>query len=227
MVRQKAAYALTRLANKDAVEPLIAALGDANENTVRAAARALGRLRDARAVEPLAKALRGGSPEIRVAAADELGTIANQRAAGVLSAATADPDILVRTTALKALAKLPAPPIEVLRSAMYDRDVGVQQTAVAALAGLRDERVVPVLAEAARIGTSASRRTAMSALVRSRWTIDPSLLVAGLKDGDPEVRRLSALHLGWRQDTRHAPTLLAALAATYSFRSLNTSLPPS
>ena len=55
-----------------AVEPLIAALGDADEGVRKAAAEALGQIGDARAVEPLIGALKGRDDRVRKAAAGAL-----------------------------------------------------------------------------------------------------------------------------------------------------------
>jgi hypothetical protein len=96
-----------RLRDYFALNPLIAALGDENEDAdVRAgAARALGRIRDARAVEPLIAAL-GDENEaavVRAGAAGALGRIRDARAVEPLIAALNDPDENVREYAEKAL----------------------------------------------------------------------------------------------------------------------------
>ena len=87
-----AAIALGQLENRQAVEPLIAALKDGSHATRAAAAEALGRLGDARAVEPLIAALETRPREAEaldayLAAAMALGKLKDRRAVRPLLAA--------------------------------------------------------------------------------------------------------------------------------------------
>ncbi|MDW8325427.1 MAG: HEAT repeat domain-containing protein, partial [Anaerolineales bacterium] len=63
-----------------AVEPLVAALGDAEAGMRRWAAWALGEIKDARAVEPLVAALDDADEDVRWSAALALGNIGDPRA---------------------------------------------------------------------------------------------------------------------------------------------------
>lgn len=78
--RANAACALGLIANKRAIEPLIAALRDDDEGVRAAAASALGDLKDARAVEPLLSALQDSSPKVRMRAVYELAASDDDRA---------------------------------------------------------------------------------------------------------------------------------------------------
>jgi HEAT repeat protein len=80
-VRRKAATALGQLGDARVVEPLIAALTDADTDVRSAAVAALGQVGDARAVEPLIAALGDHSSNVREFAAEELGKFADNRAA--------------------------------------------------------------------------------------------------------------------------------------------------
>jgi HEAT repeat protein len=71
-VREAAAWALRRIGDKRAVEPLIQALRDEDHDVRRAAAEALGTIGDPRAVEPLIRALRDENWEVRKAAVEAL-----------------------------------------------------------------------------------------------------------------------------------------------------------
>jgi len=89
-----------------AVDPLIAALGDASVGP--AAAVGLGAARDVRAVDPLMALLAGSDPRCRHAAAWSLGEIRDPRSVEALLRATNDDNPNVRDEASEALDKLGA-----------------------------------------------------------------------------------------------------------------------
>jgi HEAT repeat protein len=59
------AYAFGHIEDARALQPLIEALKDDDEDVRRAAAYALGHLRDARAVQPLIEALKDDDEDVR------------------------------------------------------------------------------------------------------------------------------------------------------------------
>ncbi len=85
-VRKEAAEALAKI-GPSAVEPLIAALRDRDEDVRQWAAGALGKIGDARAVEPLSAALKDTVAGVREWAAWALGKIGDARAVEPLIAA--------------------------------------------------------------------------------------------------------------------------------------------
>ncbi len=104
--RLRAAEALGYCDDPRAVEPLIAALAD-RENEVRwVAAQALGRLRDARAVGPLLVLLDDRERWTRRGAAWSLGEIGDPRAVEPLLSLLGDEKKDVRLAAAEALGKL-------------------------------------------------------------------------------------------------------------------------
>lgn len=77
--RRRAALALGRLGDSDALDPLVAALESADPDLRLAAVRALGELRDPRAVAPLMRASHDEAYSVRTEAStalDDLGTVA-------------------------------------------------------------------------------------------------------------------------------------------------------
>lgn len=79
-LRKEAAEALGDFGDPEAVKPLIAALGDAEDAVCWAAAEALGKLGDRRAVEPLIAALANGSETLQIEVARALGHLGDERA---------------------------------------------------------------------------------------------------------------------------------------------------
>jgi len=106
--RRLAALGLGLMKDPRAVEPLIAALRDADRLVRSSAARALEDIGDRRAIEPL-RALLGDEDEVvRYNAAEALGGLGADARAAVpaLEKALADPSELVRSGAARALKKI-------------------------------------------------------------------------------------------------------------------------
>ncbi len=102
-VRRDAAKALGSIKDTRAVEPLVAALKDEDEDVREYAAEALKSIGDTRAVEPLITALQDKSFYVRRDAAKALGSIKDTRAVEPLVAALKDEDEDVREYAAEAL----------------------------------------------------------------------------------------------------------------------------
>ncbi|HEY8458989.1 MAG TPA: HEAT repeat domain-containing protein, partial [Blastocatellia bacterium] len=139
-IRAQAANALARLRQpiESAVPALIEALNDADADVRANAARALGASKDARAVEPLIKLLGDESDRVQVSAVRALAALNDKRAAEPLAAlgekllAPRGPDSGARRgTALP---------------------LGALLEIAAALGAIKDERALPFLRRARRIG---------------------------------------------------------------------------
>jgi HEAT repeat protein len=109
--RRAAANALIAIPDPRTVEPLTAALKDADPLLRTNAALALGELQDGRPdadlspiVEPLVEALRDPAPEVRAMAASALGRTRTQTALEPLIQALQDSSTTVRLTAKAVLA---------------------------------------------------------------------------------------------------------------------------
>jgi HEAT repeat protein len=177
-----AVWVLGDIADKRAVEPLIAALGDQNENgLVRAvSASALGKIADARVVEPLVTALKDRDAEIRCDAAASLGEIADARAVGSLITALKDQDARVRPVAAEALGKV--------------GDVRAIDP-LAGLLGTTDSELTDVALRAlAKIGAPAV-----------------NTMISALQSPDPRVRVRAADVLGDIRDLRVVRPLISAM----------------
>ncbi|GLV54851.1 hypothetical protein KDH_17480 [Dictyobacter sp. S3.2.2.5] len=99
-------FALRKLNDARAVEPLIDALERKDEQTRAVIALSLGSFGDIRAVEPLLNLLYDDEPLIRRAAACALGDLSDQRAVLPLIDALTDPDFETRSGAIKSLGLL-------------------------------------------------------------------------------------------------------------------------
>ncbi len=144
-LRTTAAEALGNLGDARAVEPLIKALGDGDEDVRHAAAGALGKLGDIRAVEPLIKALGDGDGRVRREAARALGKLGDTRAVEPLIKALGGGDGRVRREAARALGKLgDARAVEPLINALLGHRY-VRYEAAKALGKPGDDRAVKAL----------------------------------------------------------------------------------
>jgi hypothetical protein len=104
-IRAIAAEVLGEIGDARAVEPLIAALGDAEAGVRANTAAALGWISDARAVEPLVASMRDAEAKVRIYAAVALGQI-GEPAVGSLIAALRDADEGVRVRAAEVLGRI-------------------------------------------------------------------------------------------------------------------------
>lgn len=128
-----------------AVEPLIAALKDPNDQVRESAVDVLLRIKDPRAIEPLIAVFKDPKPKIRwgaVGAVEQFGTPAVEP----LISALTDADALVRMNAAGILDRLKDPrAVEPLISALKDSDSTVRAVAAGALVWIKDPRMVEPL----------------------------------------------------------------------------------
>ncbi len=100
-----AAQLLGRLGAKDAVQPLLRVLEDANAVARRDALIALGRIGEAGAAEGIARELNHDSPDVRAAAIDALAALRSEVRAGAVDALKSDYYRRVRESAEAALVR--------------------------------------------------------------------------------------------------------------------------
>jgi HEAT repeat protein len=102
-----AALMLGRIGAKEAVDPLLKALGDPTFVARREVLLALGQLKDPRAIDVVGKDLYGESPDVRAAAAEALQSLGAGKFQDALLALKVDYYLNVRGAALKALGQKP------------------------------------------------------------------------------------------------------------------------
>jgi hypothetical protein len=147
-----------------AVEPLIKALEDDDEEVRETAARALGQVGDSRAVKPLIKALGDDGYGVAEAAAEALGEIGDTRAVEPLSEALGDDGYGVAEAAAIALGKIGKPAVKPLIKALGDGGRDVRWHAAVALREIGDARAVEPLIKVLGDGDLEVRQYAKEAL---------------------------------------------------------------
>jgi HEAT repeat protein len=204
-VRAGAAYALGKIGDARAVEPIMALVEDRDPSLRSVAARALGRLRDSRAVTALTRALEDGHVNVRLQAAGSLREIGGPSAVSPLIEALEDPDARVRLQAALALSTLGdgravEPLIQRLRSRGEHYDV--QMVAILGLGELGDHRALGVLLGA--LGADDAQARAAGAEALGKIGLPPAMtgLIRALADEQPLVRRNAVAALGAIGDAR-------------------------
>mgnify|MGYP001028237481 CR=1 FL=1 len=142
-MRRAGAYALGKLGDQQAVEPLTEALYDDQDQVRREAVRSLGQLK---AVEALIEALSHPDDAIRHSAVDALGDLEDPRAAAPLIQALSDEDSSVRQVACYAVRDLgDVRAVQPLIERLGDSSKFVRQCAAEALGEIGDPRAIEPL----------------------------------------------------------------------------------
>ncbi|OHB85418.1 MAG: hypothetical protein A3J73_07260 [Planctomycetes bacterium RIFCSPHIGHO2_02_FULL_38_41] len=194
----KAELALCKL-GKPAVEPLIAALKDANSpSRVRyVAASALGRIGDIRALDTLIAALKDADSCVREGAALALSFLVDRRALEPLVAALKDVDDFVRINAAMALGEIKdRQALEPLVTALKDENCIVRMFAATALGEIRDDRAVEPLIVLLKGESGFVRQAAAGALGEIGDSRAEEPLMLALKDVDERIREEAKEALG-------------------------------
>jgi HEAT repeat protein len=188
-VRGDAAEALGRSGDPRAVEPLLAALKDADSDIRQRAAAALATAGDPSAVEQLLPALEDEDHSVRAAAARALGQPGDARPIEPLLAALKDGYAAVREAAAGALARIGAPAIEPLIAALRDPDGALRKGASEALVGMGGPAVEPLV----RALADPQLRSVAGPMVGQIGDLRAvPLLVACLEDASDPVRKAAA-----------------------------------
>lgn len=208
----RAVEVMSRLGDHKAVDPLIKALENAKDSTLRARiVQALGAFRDRSTEQALMDASRDPEPGIRAAAISSLGQLGDSGVTGTLFDATRDSSPEVRDAAFRSLGLLGIS-VERLSADVTNPDFQTRLTAISELSRLRDPRAVPVVITALkdsdeRVRTEAARSLAVFADERA---VDP--LIASLSDSSANVRAQSAAALGLFKSHKALGPLEKALA---------------
>ena len=165
--RVYAAAILGEIADPAAVEPLVRALHDRNDDLRCQASGALAKF-GRRAVEPLAAMLADPDPEVRIVAAGVLGDTGDPAAVEPLVAALRDRNPDVRGAAGGALFRIGDAAVEPLIAATKDADRNVRLYAAGALKYIGNSRAIDALQELARSGDTEERSVAEDAIEKIR-----------------------------------------------------------
>lgn len=191
-LRRRAAARRMASAPESLREPLVTALGDAEEGIREAAAEALATLGDEGAVEALSWALADRSPCVRAACAAALGSLAPAGSAGRLRELLRDESWLVRHAATRALGKSGDPSVvpDVLRAIKASPGIS-ELVAAPALAGLGAAAV-----EALLQGLDDPDERVREAVIRALGSLDDPRAIDPLvrlaHDGNERVRFLAS-----------------------------------
>lgn len=131
-----------------AVDPLIAALKDADPRVRGDAAKALGKLRDTRALVPLVERLKDSDVRVRASSALALGWLGDHQAVEplIVVAANYAEDSSVRKEAIEALGQISdLKGVEILMEVLTDRAADLRRAAVESLKQIGDLRAVKPL----------------------------------------------------------------------------------
>ena len=232
IVRTRAACDLRDAGDRalDAVQPLVALLGDGTKVDPSVCGRERWNVRDndlttpgeqaaralvsigSRAFDPVLATLRGGSWIARRNAAWALGAFDDRRAVSPLLNTLKDAEAGVREQAAWALGALDdSTAVPALVTTLKDADARVRRQAAWAVGALDDSRAVEALAGALRDTDEQVRQQAAWALgaIGDRAGVDA--LVAALKDGSARVREQAAWALGAIGDSKASDALLPLL----------------
>ena len=195
-LRFAAIEALGQIRAPAAVLPLVEALRDGDRNLRRAAAEALGEIRDPQAVPALLIALDDDHWSVRCGAAAALGRLGSPKAIGALSLRVEDPDPTVCRAAVTALGEI-GDPRAAGRLVRALEEPALQPAALEALRRLGP----PALPEIERAFVSGAltpevRRLLVDLAGRLEDVATRRLLLAGLEDPSPAVRKDAAIALG-------------------------------
>jgi HEAT repeat protein len=225
VLRMGAVRILGLAGNANAIDALITATKDSNQEVRRAAVVALGSIKDPRTVPPLVAALKDSYWDVRSEAANALGQKPDGSAVKPLLDAVPDSDGTVESSAETALlflskptetaqghvGKAPAAPDD-FAARLDDPNPKVVLISAVCLAVLKDSRCVPVLLKLVDSPDLTTRLDAVKGLGESG---DPSVLPTlrqTLKDPDVNMRGWSIIGLGSLRDEASLPDLRAIQA---------------
>jgi HEAT repeat protein len=180
-----AIYLLEETRSDRAVEPLILALKDSDEQVRRDATETLGNIVSDRAVELLILALKDADDDVRRNAVKALGMIGSDKAVESLILALKNPNSWVRSNAEEALSKIGSDKaVESLILSLKDSDKQVRSNAAGALGKIGSDKAVESLILSLKDSDKQVRSNAAGALGKIGSDKAVESLILALKDPD-------------------------------------------
>jgi len=211
-VRRRAAVALGKIGNPEAVAVLIQALNDEDSWVRRNTANALEKIGSEAAVEALRIALNHEDSFIRMRAALALGNISSEAAVEVLRSALNDENASVRTRTVSALREIGSEAeVEIVRSDLNSEDFSVRRRAASMLGEIRFRATVEIMLSVLQDRKSNVPRKAASALGKISCETEVEVLRSALNDKNSSVRRRAAWRLGAVGSEAEVEVLLSVL----------------
>jgi HEAT repeat protein len=205
-----AANELGRMRATNAVPRLILASDDIRPDVRMAVVEALVQIGDPRAAEVFCRHLKSREWRTRQLAAQGLGRLGSASAAPHLREAMRDEQVAVSTAAAVALSACVGPDLLKAIAESGDEPVGAREAALLVL-GESGAAGIEAVSAAARDTNAAVRAAAFAALARSGGAKEAALLVDGLLDPAPSVRKSSEKALLAMEPDAALPALTAAL----------------
>jgi len=198
--------------NREAIPPILEALGNENDIIRAAAARTLASFRDGSVVEQLIPLLTDKCGHVRSASAQSLGDLRAVKATRQLFPLLEDEFVDVRESASEALGKIGTPEI-ITHVAPFLKHVRmeVRQAAVQCLGVITDRRTHGYLMDALNNSDRGVRRFAANAIGTLKIIQALKPLISSLMDEDWQVRKSAASALGALRDIRSIEPLVASL----------------
>lgn len=202
--------AVDKLAGDDdakAIEALLGALGDPDEEVRKAATKAVGGTRDSKYLAPLLQLLTHNNEHVRGNAADALRQLGDDQAASSVVGLLSDPSATVRWQAARALEAFNWSPPDNAAAARFNVARGRIAEAIAC-----GPDAVDALAIVLQSGEYFQRHQAVTALCEiSDARVVKALLIA-IKDPDDQVRSAAVESLLKIAEPSSVPALILALA---------------
>jgi HEAT repeat protein len=209
-LRYAAAEALVEMEAKEAVPPLVAALGDPHQGVRWKAAEALGRM-GRNAIPAVAAVLESPDADVRWRGAVVLGDIGGAGATEALIRALHDDDRYVRSRAEQALGRIGPDAVGPLRDLLGYGDSRARQAAAAALGGTRDPAAIGPLIAALGDEDPALQEAAAAAL-ESMGPLSLESLLGALSHPQAGIRQRAVAILGRLAHPQAIPALRGALS---------------
>jgi HEAT repeat protein len=212
-VRAQAAGALGLIKDAKAVEPLILALKDGDNDTRYWAAIALGMINDSRAEDPLIQTLADGNAQVREEAGRAIRAIKGHQAAEIFKQLLSDSNSSMRRGAAGALGdSQDEGAFEPLVQAMHDESAMVRSEAAKSLGKLNNTSAIGPLMQALIDDEKGVRSEAASALAKiGEPAVEP--LIGALQDNDSSE---AARALGEIGDVKAIDPLIQAFKSNNS-----------